>query len=47
MLSTPEPVRIGIISNLARAEGNVTGVAFFGFDILPKRIELLKEIVHI
>src|SRR5262249_61641700 len=26
-------------------EGNVTGVAWFGFDILPKRIELLKEIV--
>jgi putative ABC transport system substrate-binding protein len=32
MLSTPEPVRTGIVT------------AWFGFDILPKRIELLKEI---
>src|SRR5262249_7493036 len=26
-------------------EGNVTGVAFFAYDILPKRVELLSEIV--
>src|SRR5262249_57167297 len=45
MLSTPEPVRTGIVTNLARPEGNVTGVAWFGFDITTKRIELLKEIV--
>jgi len=45
MSSTPEPVRFGLVTNLARPEGNVTGVAWFGWDILPKRIELLKEIV--
>jgi putative ABC transport system substrate-binding protein len=45
MITTPEPVRTGIITNLARPEGNVTGVAWWGFDILPKRIELLKELV--
>jgi putative tryptophan/tyrosine transport system substrate-binding protein len=45
MLSTPDPVRTGIVTNLAHPEGNVTGVAWFGWDILPKRIELLKEIV--
>ena len=45
MASMPEPVRLGIVTNLARPEGNVTGVAWFGFDILPKQIELLKEIV--
>jgi putative ABC transport system substrate-binding protein len=45
MTGTPEPVRTGIITNLARPEGNVTGVSFFGFDIISKRIELLKEIV--
>jgi putative ABC transport system substrate-binding protein len=45
MLSTPEPVRTGIVTNLARPESNVTGVAWFGFDILPERIELLKEMV--
>jgi putative ABC transport system substrate-binding protein len=45
MATTPEPVRTGIVTNLARPEANVTGVAFFGFDILPKRIEVLKEFV--
>jgi putative ABC transport system substrate-binding protein len=40
-----DPVQAGIITNLARPEANVTGVASFGYDILPKRIELLKEIV--
>jgi putative ABC transport system substrate-binding protein len=47
MVGTTEPVRTGFITNLARPEGNVTGVAWFGSDILPKRIELLKEIVPI
>jgi putative ABC transport system substrate-binding protein len=45
IIATPEPVRTGIVTNLARPEGNVTGVASFGFDITTKRIELLKEIV--
>jgi putative ABC transport system substrate-binding protein len=45
MIGTPDPVRTGIITNFARPEGNVTGVADFSFDILPKRIEILKEIV--
>jgi putative ABC transport system substrate-binding protein len=45
MLATPDPVRLGLITNIPRPDGNVTGVAWLGFDILPKRIELLKEIV--
>jgi putative ABC transport system substrate-binding protein len=45
MLTAPDPVRAGLITNLARPEGNITGVAFFGMDILPKRIELLKELL--
>jgi putative tryptophan/tyrosine transport system substrate-binding protein len=45
MIATPDPVGTGLINNLARPEANVTGVAWFGFDLLPKRIELLKEIV--
>jgi putative ABC transport system substrate-binding protein len=43
MLSGFEPVRLGFITSLARPEGNVTGVAWFG--LLPKQMELLKEIV--
>jgi putative tryptophan/tyrosine transport system substrate-binding protein len=40
-----DPVRYGLVTNLARPEGNVTGVVWFGNEILPKRIELLKEIL--
>jgi putative ABC transport system substrate-binding protein len=40
---TPDPVASGMVTNLT--EGNVTGGAGFEFDRLPKRIELLKEIV--
>jgi putative ABC transport system substrate-binding protein len=43
MLSGWEPVRSGLITSLARPGGNVTGVAWFG--LLPKQMELLKEIV--
>jgi len=45
MLSTADPVRSDLVTNLARPDGNVTGVAFFGTDITGKRLELLKEIV--
>jgi putative tryptophan/tyrosine transport system substrate-binding protein len=43
MLGTWEPVRLGLITSLAQPQGNVTGVAWFG--LLPKQMELLKEIV--
>jgi putative ABC transport system substrate-binding protein len=43
MLGGWEPVRLGLITSLARPEGNVTGVAWF--DLLSKQMELLKEIV--
>jgi putative tryptophan/tyrosine transport system substrate-binding protein len=43
MLATFEPVRLGLVASLARPEGNVTGVAWFG--LLPKQMEILKEIV--
>src|SRR5262249_55494320 len=38
-----EPVRLGLITSLARPEGNITGVTWF--TLLPKQMELLKEIV--
>jgi len=43
MLVTWDPVRVGLITNLALPGGNVTGVARFG--LLPKQMELLREIV--
>jgi putative tryptophan/tyrosine transport system substrate-binding protein len=43
MLSTA--IMPDLVTDLARPKGNVTGVAFFGAGILPKRIEMLKEFV--
>ena len=43
MLGTWEPVRVGLITSLAQPGGNVTGVAWF--NMLPKQMELLKDIV--
>jgi putative ABC transport system substrate-binding protein len=45
MLGSGDPVGYGLVTNLARPEANVTGVAFWGSDMLPKRIELLSEVV--
>jgi putative tryptophan/tyrosine transport system substrate-binding protein len=43
MLGAWEPVRLGLVADLARPGGNVTGVAWF--DLLSKQMELLKEII--
>jgi putative ABC transport system substrate-binding protein len=43
MIGTPDPAANGLVTNLARPEGNVTGVAWFG--VHSKQMELLKEIV--
>jgi putative ABC transport system substrate-binding protein len=43
MLAGWEPVRAGLVTSLARPGGNVTGVAWF--NLIPKRMELLKQIV--
>ena len=41
---SPDPVALGLVSNIARPGGNVTGTAIAaGFEIWGKRIGLLKE----
>jgi putative tryptophan/tyrosine transport system substrate-binding protein len=40
-----DPVFLGIVSNIAKPDGNVTGVANLGVAITSKRIALLKEVV--
>jgi putative ABC transport system substrate-binding protein len=45
-VSAEDPVKSGLVGNLARPEGNLTGVTFFGGGQLGvKRIELLHELV--
>jgi len=40
-----QPVRRGFVASLTRPGGNVTGLADAGVDLIPKRFELLKELV--
>ncbi len=40
-----DPVVLGLVSNLARPGGNVTGVSNMSAELAPKRLEILKEAV--
>ena len=38
-----DPVGDGLVANLARPGGNITGLTFIGPQLVPKRVALLKE----
>ena len=39
-----DPVATGVVSNIARPDGNITGQSFFNPELRSKRIELIKEV---
>jgi putative ABC transport system substrate-binding protein len=45
MAQVGDPVGSGLVTNLARPGGNITGVSVIGTDIAVKQLELLKETV--
>src|SRR5262245_4168753 len=40
-----DPVRNGFVASLSRPGGNLTGVAQFSAELMPKRVEILSEAV--
>jgi putative tryptophan/tyrosine transport system substrate-binding protein len=45
MATAGDPVRFGVVTNLARPGGNVTGVTLYGTELSAKRIEIFREAV--
>lgn len=44
MAANAEPIGLGIVDNLARPRGNVTGLSAFTIELVPKQLELLGEL---
>ena len=40
-----DPVTYGLVASLSRPGGNLTGISRFAIDLLPKRVELLRDVL--
>jgi putative ABC transport system substrate-binding protein len=39
-----DPIAIGLVGNLNRPEGNITGISSLNVEVTPKRLELLRDV---
>jgi ABC-type uncharacterized transport system substrate-binding protein len=44
-MATEDPVRLGLVANLAQPGGNLTGVNIFATELVAKRLALLRELI--
>jgi putative ABC transport system substrate-binding protein len=44
-ITAGDPVSAGLVTNLSRPGGNATGVGFLSVELIPKRLELLRDLV--
>ena len=44
-LVNEDPVKLGLVTNLARPGSNLTGINFFNAELVPKRLVLLRELI--
>src|SRR6267143_2034832 len=44
-IGASDPVGTGLVKSFARPGGNVTGIADLGFELVPKRMEIFREVI--